>query len=84
LPSDLDIAASRTQPAAARGRLAPVHQERSLDAPDMVVARAAVDAVLAGHDPLSRSCIDRHWTLNCCNRAVTSLLQGGAGVLAPL
>lgn len=66
------------------GGYAPVHQERSLDAPDMVVARAAVDAVLAGHDPFPALAIDRHWTLIAANGAVTSLLQGVAPeLLAP-
>ena len=39
-------------------------------------ARAAVDQVLAGHDPYPALAVDRHWTLCAANAAVGRLIAG--------
>jgi transcriptional regulator with XRE-family HTH domain len=56
--------------------LAPMYSERRLDDPAMQQARAAIDLVLAGHEPYPALCVDRHWTLIAHNRAVAPFLGG--------
>ncbi|MEO5867632.1 MAG: transcriptional regulator [Sphingomonas sp.] len=58
------------------GGYAPLHREQSLDQPDMAAAKAAVDAVLAGHAPFPALAVDRHWNLVSANDAVGELLGG--------
>jgi transcriptional regulator with XRE-family HTH domain len=55
---------------------APVYAERSLEDPEMDVARQAIDLVLKGHEPCPALAIDRHWNLLAANTAVFSLLTG--------
>lgn len=57
---------------------APHYPERSLDDPALEAARAAVDRVLAAHEPWPALAFDRHWTLLAANRAVAPLLAGVA------
>jgi transcriptional regulator with XRE-family HTH domain len=57
---------------------APVYPERDLDDPVLAVARAAVDRVLAGHQPFPALAVDRYWTLVAANRVVPALLTGVA------
>lgn len=66
------------------GGYAPAYAERTLDSEEMRDARAAVDAILAGHAPYPALAIDRHWTLVSANAAVAPLLAGAApALLAP-
>ncbi|MEO5866171.1 MAG: helix-turn-helix transcriptional regulator [Sphingomonas sp.] len=58
------------------GGYAPLHGERTLDQPDMASAKAAVEAILAGHVPFPALAIDRHWNLVAANEAVAALLDG--------
>ena len=60
---------------------AALYGERALDAPEMSVARRAIDAVLDAHAPFPALAIDRHWTLVASNRAVAPLLAGAAAAL---
>ena len=53
---------------------APAFPERDLDDPALGVARAAVDRVLAGHEPFPALAVDRYWTLIAVNRVVPALL----------
>lgn len=55
---------------------APVFPERPLDHPDMAGARAAVEQVLAGHDPWPALAIDRHWNMVTANAALAPLFGG--------
>ncbi len=57
---------------------APAYPERGLDDPALGVARAAIDRVLAGHEPFPALAIDRYWTLVAANRVVPALLTGVA------
>lgn len=57
---------------------APMYRERPLDDPAMRQARAAIEAVLAGHEPYPALAVDRHWHLLSANRAVMPLLAGVA------
>lgn len=60
---------------------APFYPERSLDDPALVAARAAVERVLAAHEPYPALAVDRHWTLVAANRAVAPLLAGASPAL---
>lgn len=55
---------------------AALYAERPLDAPEMSVARRAIDAVLDAHAPFPALAVDRHWTLIASNAAVGALLGG--------
>jgi transcriptional regulator with XRE-family HTH domain len=57
---------------------APTYPERDLDDPALGVARAAIDRVLAGHEPFPALAIDRYWTLVAANRVVPALLTAVA------
>jgi len=57
---------------------APIFPERKLDDPKLRSARAAVDIVLKGHEPLPALAIDRHWTMIAANGSVKPLLTGVA------
>ncbi|HEY1702414.1 MAG TPA: helix-turn-helix transcriptional regulator [Trebonia sp.] len=58
---------------------APVHEERPLDR--IPFARAAVDAVLDGHEPYPAVAVDACWDLVSANRAMTRLLDMVPGAL---
>lgn len=57
---------------------APLYAERPLAAPEMAAARAAVERLLAGHEPHPALAVDRYWTLVAANRAVAVLTAGVA------
>ena len=57
---------------------APAYPERDFDDPALGVARAAIDRVLAGHEPFPALAVDRYWTLVAANRVVPALLTGVA------
>jgi transcriptional regulator with XRE-family HTH domain len=60
---------------------APVFAERALDDPALAAARAAIDLVLAAHEPYPALAIDRHWNLVSANLAVALLLGSVASEL---
>ncbi|HXF46239.1 MAG TPA: transcriptional regulator, partial [Burkholderiaceae bacterium] len=55
---------------------APLYPQRRLDDPALAAARAAVEQLLAAHEPYPALAVDRHWTLLAANRAVQRLLVG--------
>jgi transcriptional regulator with XRE-family HTH domain len=55
---------------------APLYPERRLDDPSLAPARAAIERVLAGHEPYPALAVDRQWTLVAANGTVPLLLQG--------
>lgn len=57
---------------------APVYGQRGLDEPEMGPVRAALDAVLRGHEPYPAVVVDRHWGMVAGNRAVALLTEGVA------
>ncbi|MGN6621798.1 MAG: MmyB family transcriptional regulator, partial [Sphingomonas sp.] len=61
--------------------LAPEHAERDLDAFEMMAVRAAVEAVLEGHDPFPALVVDRHWTIGATNNAMRWLVSGASPVV---
>src|SRR5579862_1730266 len=58
------------------GGFAPVFPERSLDAPELAAAKAALDILLAGHMPYPAFAIDRHWNIVASNAALPQLYDG--------
>jgi len=63
------------------GGFAPIYAEQPLDAPAMAPARAAVEAILGGHEPYPALAVDRRWTLVAANGAAQALLTGIAPAL---
>jgi transcriptional regulator with XRE-family HTH domain len=57
---------------------APVFPERQLEDPALQSARAAVELVLAGHEPYPALAVDRHWQLIAANTALQRLLADAA------
>ncbi len=57
---------------------APAYAERSLASPELEQARAAIEGILAGHDPHPALAVDRGWTILMANRAVAVLTEGAA------
>lgn len=57
------------------GGFAPAFAERQWDHPDLASVRAAVDQVLAGHDPYPALAVDRHWTLVAANAGASGLMR---------
>lgn len=55
---------------------APGYTQRSLDAPEMGAVRAAVEQVLAGHEPYPALAVDRYWNIVSMNRAAAVLAAG--------
>ena len=56
---------------------APVYPERPLDAGDLEPVRAALDKILAGHEPYPAVIVDRHWNLVSANGAAFAVLTDG-------
>ena len=66
------------------GGYAPMHGERDISAPDMAMARLAVETVLRGHEPFPALAVDRHWNLVEANDSAQALLEGiDPGLLSP-
>jgi transcriptional regulator with XRE-family HTH domain len=53
---------------------APLYPERRLDDPALAAARAAVERVLAAHEPYPALAIDRRWNVAAANPAAVRLL----------
>jgi transcriptional regulator with XRE-family HTH domain len=57
---------------------APEYRELAYEDPDLEPVRAAIDLVLAGHDPYPALVVDRHWELVTGNRGLGLLTAGVA------
>jgi transcriptional regulator with XRE-family HTH domain len=57
---------------------APVFPVTPLDDPALHAERAAVELVLAGHEPYPAIAVDRYWNLALANQAAGAFLAGGA------
>ena len=64
---------------------APSYPQSPLDAGAMAPVRAALDAILAGHEPFPAVVVDRRWDLVTANRPAFALLAEGVdpALLAP-
>ena len=84
LSEELDVSLRARNAMLLAAGYAPMFRERALDDPALSAARAAIDAILKGHEPHPALAIDRHWNLVTMNRAVAPLLGGvDASLLAP-
>jgi transcriptional regulator with XRE-family HTH domain len=64
---------------------APTYRQTALDDEEMAPVRAALDTILAGHQPYPAIVVDRHWDLVTANEAALAVLTEGmaAELLAP-
>jgi transcriptional regulator with XRE-family HTH domain len=63
---------------------APVFQDRPLDDPALVRAKATIELILKAHEPYPALTVDRHWTMISANAAVVPMLAGvDADLLKP-
>jgi transcriptional regulator with XRE-family HTH domain len=64
---------------------APVYRETPMDAEEMAPVRAALDKILAGHEPFPALAVDSRWDLISANDAALGLLSVGVApeLLAP-
>ncbi len=64
---------------------APVYRETPMDAEEMAPVRAALDKILAGHEPFPAVAVDSRWDLISANGAALGLLTAGVApdLLAP-
>jgi transcriptional regulator with XRE-family HTH domain len=80
----IDLAANLELPLRDRNELliaagyAPEYRELAYEDPDLEPVRAAIDQVLAGHDPYPALVVDRHWELITANRGLGLLTEGVA------
>ena len=56
---------------------APLYPESSLETDRMEPVRAALDKILAGHEPYPAVIVDRHWDLVAANTAALGVLTDG-------
>lgn len=57
---------------------APAFPERSLDDPELLPVREALDQILSGHEPYPAVVVDRAWNLVAVNEAMRGLAEGVA------
>jgi transcriptional regulator with XRE-family HTH domain len=84
LAGELDVPLRERNQLLLAGGYAPVYGETELDAPELAPMRAAVRAVLDGHDPFPALAVDRHWDLVDANAGMGLFTDGVAPeLLAP-
>jgi transcriptional regulator with XRE-family HTH domain len=76
LAQHLDVPLRERNTLLTAGGFALVFPERPLTDPAMDAVRAAVDLVLAGHEPFPALAIDRHWNMVASNSSIAFLLTG--------
>ncbi|MBN9621373.1 MAG: helix-turn-helix transcriptional regulator [Actinobacteria bacterium] len=80
----IDLAANLELPLRDRNELliaagyAPEYRELAYEDPDLGPVRAAIEQVLAAHDPYPALVVDRHWELITANRGLGLLTDGVA------
>jgi transcriptional regulator with XRE-family HTH domain len=52
---------------------APAFPDRPLEHPEMAATRAALEVILANHEPFPALVVDRHWNIVMANRAIAVL-----------
>ncbi len=63
------------------GGYAPAFPQYELHSPPLAAVNAAIEAVLAAHEPMPALVVDRHWDLVSSNAAVGRLTAGAAAQL---
>ncbi len=57
---------------------APAYPERSLEDPELLPVREALDQILTGHEPYPAVAVDRGWNVVAVNSAMRGLVEGVA------
>ncbi len=81
LANELDVPLRERNGLLLAGGYAPVYADRPLDDASLGIAKAAIETLLAAHDPFPALAVDRHWNLVTANRAGSALMQGVAAHL---
>lgn len=81
LTEQLDVPLRERNQLLLAGGYAPAYPQHGLDAPELASVRAALQLVLAGHDPYPAVVINRWWELLDANAAVGVLTAGCAAEL---
>jgi transcriptional regulator with XRE-family HTH domain len=74
LAESLDVPLRERNALLVAAGFAPMYGALSLSDPAMSAARAAVELILAGHEPYPAMLVDRHWNLVSANRAAQRFL----------
>ncbi len=78
LAQHLDVPLRERNPLLIAAGYAPTYEATELDAPEMQAVRAAIDRLLAGHEPYPAVLVDRRWELVAANTAAAILVEGVA------
>lgn len=78
LAGHLDVPVRERNTLLLAGGYAPAYQETPLDAAAMAPVRAALDKILAGHEPYPALIVNRRWELVAANQPLGLLLHGVA------
>jgi len=64
---------------------APLYRETALETAEMAPVRAAIEKLLAGHEPFPALVVDRHWNIVSANRPTQAILSSGVApeLIAP-
>jgi len=81
LAEELDVPLRERNAMLLAAGFAPVFVERGYDDPDLAQARAAIETLIAAHEPFPALAVDRHWNLVTANKGGQALLQGVAAHL---
>jgi transcriptional regulator with XRE-family HTH domain len=81
LAAELDVPLRDRNALLLSGGFAPAYPANGLADPPMAAVHAAIEHVLAAHEPLPAVVIDARWELVAANRAVPVLLEGAAAAL---
>ena len=81
LSEHLDVPLRERNSLLLAGGFAPVHPEHALTDVPMAAVSAAIDQVLAAHDPYPALVVDRHWEMVAANPAIDRFLIDVAPVL---
>jgi transcriptional regulator with XRE-family HTH domain len=78
LAAELDVPLRERNALLLAAGYAPVYADRPLDDASLAATKAAIETLLAAHDPFPALAIDRHWNLVTANTAGQRLIQGVA------
>lgn len=82
LADELDVPLRERNSLLLAAGYAPVYSDTPLEAGEMEPVRAALDTILAGHEPFPAVVVDRHWDLVTANRtAYRTFIDGIPGHL---
>ena len=81
LAAELDVPLRERNAMLLAAGYAPIFADRPLDDAGLSQARAAIETLLAAHDPFPALAVDRHWNLVTANEGGARLMRGVAAHL---